>query len=49
MKSDLVLSVSACRELGLIKFVNTLKEETADQFSARIQSKTKTYSRGLDV
>ena len=34
MKSEPVLSVSACRELGLIKFVKTLKEETADQFSA---------------
>ena len=38
MKGEPVLSVSACRELDLIKFVNNLKEETADQFSARIQS-----------
>ena len=47
MKSDLVLSVSACRELGLIKFVNTLKEETADQFSASIQSENKDVLEGL--
>ena len=38
MKSEPGLSVSACREL---KFVNNLKEETADQFSARIQSEYK--------
>ena len=47
MKSEPVLSVSACRELGLIKFVNNLKEETADQFSARIQSEYKDIFEGL--
>ena len=47
MKSEPVLSVSSCRELGLIKFVNNLKEETADQFSARIQSEYKDVFEGL--
>ena len=30
LKSEPVLSVSASRELGLIKFIKTLREETAD-------------------
>ena len=47
MKSEPVLSVSACRELGIIKFVNNLKEETADQFSSRNQSKYKDGFEGL--
>ena len=47
MKSEPVLSVSACGELGLMKFVNNLKEETADKFSARFQSEYKDIFEGL--
>ena len=46
MKSESVVSVSACRELVLIKFVNNLKEEPADQFSPRIQSDYKDVFEG---
>ena len=47
MRSEQVLSVSAYRELGFPKFVNNLKEETADQFSAQFQYEYKDVFEGL--
>ena len=33
-------SLSTCKELGLIKFVKTVKEETTNQFSTQIHANT---------
>ena len=48
MKSKPVLSVSTCKELGLIKFVKTVKEETTNQFSTQIHANTKMCWEGLE-